>query len=96
MFLSFESSNARKISLEGGGGGGGGVGGGGNQDPGDPGVGKVRGKGFFFLQAGGGGTDPGGHYVVCNKLTFRERATHLVLALIYENCQNAKEWKQIH
>ena len=27
----------------------------GNQDPGDPGVGKVRGgKGFFFLQAGGG------------------------------------------
>ena len=39
--------------------------GGGNQDPGDPGVGKVRGeKGFFFLQAGGGGgggggTDPG-------------------------------------
>ena len=30
-------------------------GGGGNQDPGDPGVGKVRGKGFFFFQAGGGG-----------------------------------------
>ena len=27
-----------------------------NQDPGDPGVGKVRGgKGFFFLQAGGVG-----------------------------------------
>ena len=25
-----------------------------NQDPGDPGVGKVRGGGFFFLQAGGG------------------------------------------
>ena len=25
----------------------------GNQDPGDPGVGKVRGGGFFFLQAGG-------------------------------------------
>ena len=42
MFLSFESSNARKISLEGG-----------NQDLGDPGVGKVRrGEGFFFLQAG--------------------------------------------
>ena len=36
---------------------------GGNQDPGDPGVGKVRGGGgFFFLQAGGG-TDPGWHYV---------------------------------
>ena len=32
-----------------------------NQDPGDPGVGKVRGGGgFFFLQAGG--TDPGWHY----------------------------------
>ena len=44
MFSSFESSNARKISLEGG-----------NQYPGDPGVGKVRGgKGFFFLQAEGG------------------------------------------
>ena len=47
MFLSFESSNARKISLEGG-----------NQDPGDPGVGKARGRGggeegFFFLQTGG-------------------------------------------
>ena len=53
--LSFESSNARKISLEGGGGGG-------NQDPGDPGVGKVRGGRIFFLQAGGG-TDPGLHYV---------------------------------
>ena len=36
MFLSFESSNARKISLEGG-----------NQDTGDPGVGKVGGKDFF-------------------------------------------------
>ena len=43
MFLSFESSNTRKISLEEGG----------NQDPGDPGVGKIRGEGFFFLQAGG-------------------------------------------
>ena len=32
----------------------------GNQDPGDPGLGKVRGEGFFFLQAGG--TDPGWHY----------------------------------
>ena len=41
LFLSFESSNARQISLEVG-----------NQDPGGPGVGKVRrGKGFFFLQA---------------------------------------------
>ena len=46
MFLNFESNNARKISLEGRGG---------NQDPGDPGVGKVRGGGgFFFLQEGGG------------------------------------------
>ena len=44
MFLNFESNNARKISLEGRGG---------NQDPGDPGVGKVRGEGIFFLQAGG-------------------------------------------
>ena len=32
-----------------------------NKDPGDPGVRKVRGEGFFFLQAGGG-TDPGWHY----------------------------------
>ena len=48
MFLSFESSNARKISLEGEGRGGW------DQDPGDPGVTKVRGEdGFFFLQAGG-------------------------------------------
>ena len=44
MFLSFESSNARKISFEEG-----------NQDPGDPEVGKVRrGERIFFLQAGGG------------------------------------------
>ena len=57
MVLSFESSNARKISLEGGGGGGGW-----NQDPGDPGVGKVKeGKDFFFVQVRGG-TDPGWHY----------------------------------
>ena len=31
-------------------------------DPGDAGVGKVRGEGFFFLQVGGGGwggIDPG-------------------------------------
>ena len=43
--LSFESSNARKISLEGG-----------NQDPGDPGVGKVKGgKDFFPSSRGGGG-----------------------------------------
>ena len=36
--------------------------GGGNQDPGDPGVGKVRGgKGFFFLSSKGG-TDPEWHY----------------------------------
>ena len=41
MFSSFESSNARKISLEGG-----------NQYPGDPGVGKVRGgaKDFFSFR----------------------------------------------
>ena len=45
LFLSFKSSNARKISLEGGGG---------NPDPGDPGVGKVRGERTFFLQARGG------------------------------------------
>ena len=51
MFLSFESSNARKISLEEGR----------NQDPGDPGVGKVRGgeKDFFSFKQGGGGTDLG-------------------------------------
>ena len=43
MFLSFESSNARKISFERGGG---------NQDPGDP--EKLGGGwGFFSLQAGG-------------------------------------------
>ena len=29
--------------------------GGGDQDPGDPGVGKVKGGRVFFLQAGGGG-----------------------------------------
>ena len=33
--------------------------GGENQDPGDPGVGKVRGKGFFSFKQGVGGTDPG-------------------------------------
>ena len=49
MFLSFESSNARKISLEGGG----------NLDPGDPGVGKVRGGGKDFFSFKQGGTDPG-------------------------------------
>ena len=48
LFLSFESSNARKISLEGGG----------DQDPGDPGVGKVRG-GKNFFPSSRGGTDPG-------------------------------------
>ena len=48
LFLSFESSNARKVSLEGG-----------NQDPGDPRVGKVRGKGFFFSFKQGEGTDFG-------------------------------------
>ena len=38
--------------------------GGGYQDPGDPGVGKVKGGGgFFFVRAGGGGTAPGWHYV---------------------------------
>ena len=37
LSLSYESSNARKISLEGG-----------NQDPGDPVVGKVRGGEDFF------------------------------------------------
>ena len=37
---------------------------GGNQDPGDPGMEKVRGgEGFFFLQAGGE-TDPEWHYVI--------------------------------
>ena len=42
-------------------------GGGGDQDPGDPGVGKVRGwGGFFFLQAGWG-TDPGWHYTVISQ-----------------------------
>ena len=44
----------------------------GNQDPGDPGVGKVGGrKGFFFLQAGGEEgewTDPGWHYERVSKL----------------------------
>ena len=53
MLLSFESSNARKISLGGGGGGEGG-----NQDPGDPGEGKVRGERIFF-PSNRGGTDPG-------------------------------------
>ena len=49
MFLSFESSNARKNSLEEG-----------NQDPGEPGVGKGRGGGFFSFKQGGG-TDSGWH-----------------------------------
>ena len=39
----FESSKARKNSLEGG-----------NQDPGDPGVGKVRGERIFFSFKQGG------------------------------------------
>ena len=53
-----------------------------NQDPGDPGVGKVRGGGFFFLQ-GGGGTDPGWHYVFVEglknswKASFIETSTYL-------------------
>ena len=36
---------------------------GGNQDPGDPGVEKVRGGGFFFPSSRGG-TNPGWHYVI--------------------------------
>ena len=44
LFLSFESSKARKISL-----------GGRNQDPGDPRVGQVRGgEDFFSFKQGGG------------------------------------------
>ena len=39
---------------------------GGNQDPGDPGVGKVRGEGFFSFKQGGGRTDPGWHYDLSN------------------------------
>ena len=35
---------------------------GGNQDPGDPGVGKVRGGGGFFSFKQGEGNDPGWHY----------------------------------
>ena len=46
-------------------------GGGGNQDPGDPGVGKVRGsERIFFLQAGRG-TDPGWHYDKMETLRYR-------------------------
>ena len=40
-----------------------------DQDPGDPGVGKVRGERFFSLQAGGG-TDRGWHYVLTLKNWF--------------------------
>ena len=47
MFLSFESSNTTKISLEGM-----------DQDPGDPGLGKVRG-GKDYVPSSRGGTDPG-------------------------------------
>ena len=50
MLLSFESSNARKIHLRGG-----------NQDPGDPGVGKVTGGKDVFPWSREG-TDPGWHY----------------------------------
>ena len=46
FFLSFESSNARKISLEAGGRGG-------NQDTGDPGREKVRGERIFFPSSRG-------------------------------------------
>ena len=43
---------------------------GGNQDPGDPGVGKVRGgEDFFSFRQGGGGTDPGWHYEFINNLS---------------------------
>ena len=41
---------------------------GGNQDPGDPGVGKVRGGKDFFPFKQGGGTDPGWHYVLLKML----------------------------
>ena len=41
---------------------------GGNQDPGDPGVGKVRGGGEDFFPSSRGGTDPWWHYAnVCWK-----------------------------
>ena len=40
------------------------LGGWGNQDPGDPGVVKVRGERIFFLQAGEGGTDPEWHCMI--------------------------------
>ena len=39
--------------------------GGGNQDPGDPGVGKVRGERIFFPSSRGG-TDPGWHCYIYN------------------------------
>ena len=39
--------------------------GGGNQDPGDPGVGKVRGGEDFFPFKHGGGPDSGWHYDQC-------------------------------
>ena len=42
---------------------GGGGRGWGNQDPGDPGVVKVRGGKDFFPSSRGGGTDPEWHYV---------------------------------
>ena len=44
---------------------------GGNQDPGDPGVGKVRGGRIFFLQVGGEGTDPGWHFDIIENVKTR-------------------------
>ena len=44
LFLSFESSKARKISLDGR-----------NQDPGEPRVGQVRGGGRIFFPSSRGG-----------------------------------------
>ena len=49
LFLSFESSKARKISPEGGG----------IQDPGNPELGKVRRGEKFFFPSSRGATDPG-------------------------------------
>ena len=59
---------------------------GGNQDPGDPGVEKVRGEDFFSFKQGG--TDPGWHYEYV-KLMFV--FNNILLSIKHRCCINCHE-----